>query len=157
MSFSIKVGKCSQCDCGEERPIVNKTRNLCAEKNRIRLDAQTPDKKRREGSRFVKKNKGMKHFSKKRSGIEDDYRQAQKEIWMYREACCDECGRTDRLSFSHLIARSKRPDLIAEKKNIVLHCMSFDGDTGCHERWEAGDKTMKTFEKLTNIVKELSK
>ena len=160
MSFKQDKGICSKCDNVDI--IVNRTRWLCNSCNRKRLDDQnTGEKKVRKGLQTrsaIKAGKGgLKRFTKKRQKIEVDYKKVQEEIWNERPHICDECGRPDRLSFSHLISRNKRTDLIAEKRNIVLHCMTFDGDVGCHERWEAGDETMKTFEKLTAIVKELSK
>tara|TARA_R110000772_G_C13310332_1_gene440670 strand:- start:66049 stop:66555 length:507 start_codon:yes stop_codon:yes gene_type:complete len=161
MSFKKEVSECK--GCGSDKLIVNRTRWLCDDCNRKRLDDQnTGEKKIRKGLqtrsaiKAIKAGKGgLKRFTKKRQSIEVDYKKVQEEIWNERPHACDECGRPDRLSFSHLISRNKRTDLIAEKRNIVLHCMTFDGDVGCHERWEAGDETMRTFKKLTAIVKEL--
>ena len=153
MSFKKEVSKC-KC-CKEEKLIVNRTRWLCDDCNKERLGSNKKVNKGLKGSNLISQGKGMKRMTKKRSTIEDRYRETQNEIWEERDHCCDECGRPDRLSFSHLLSRRRYPELIDCKENIVLHCMSFDGDIGCHERWEAGDETMKTFEKLTNIVKEL--
>lgn len=154
--FKQEFGRCNNCDCGKDRLIVNRTHWLCDEKNQVRLNAQKTETRPLKAKRFVKKTmKTLKPLSSKRSSIEVRYQRVQKEILNERDNRCDECGTTQRLSFSHLISRSRRPDLIDCKENIVLHCMTYGDDKGCHERWEAGDKTMKTWGKNLEIVKKL--
>ena len=79
----------------------------------------------------------MKKVSDKQGVILRRYKKVCKEIKEERGHYCSGCGRSDvPLSFSHLIPRSRRFDLTAEKKNIVFHCLSIGGRRGCHEIWE---------------------
>ena len=53
---------------------------------------------------------------------------------------CTGCGRWSNqvaLSHSHIIPRSRRPDLVADYSNLTYHCLSLGG-IGCHEIWENG-------------------
>ena len=53
---------------------------------------------------------------------------------------CNGCGRSDvPLSHSHIIPRSRRPDLVTDKRNITYHCLSLDRK-GCHDMWESKDR-----------------
>ena len=120
MSFKQEFAKCSQCDCSEERLIVNRTHFLCDQKNRIRLDGQVGDLGKGKKKRFIqatmKQGKGMRNFSKKRSTIETRYQGVQRDMKESGNCVCDECSTSERLSFSHLIPRSFRPDLIDEPR-----------------------------------------
>jgi 5-methylcytosine-specific restriction endonuclease McrA len=81
----------------------------------------------------------MNYHTKKRAAIEREYKAAKKEIhdemiddsgYVY----CRGCGAsTGRITWSHRIPRSRRPDLIADKDNIDPMCNQ------CHEWVEAGD------------------
>tara|TARA_R100000231_G_scaffold129975_1_gene101522 strand:- start:509 stop:844 length:336 start_codon:yes stop_codon:yes gene_type:complete len=83
----------------------------------------------------------MKKVSNKQSKINRAYKKVCKEIALEREHCCTGCGRYDvPLSNSHLIPRSRRPDLIADKNNITYHCLSIGERQGCHEIWESKEK-----------------
>ena len=54
---------------------------------------------------------------------------------------CTGCGRSGvPLSHSHLIPRSRRSDLVTEKKNITYHCLSMGERKGCHDIWESKDR-----------------
>ena len=54
---------------------------------------------------------------------------------------CNGCGRSDvPLSHSHIIPRSRRPDLVTDKRNITYHCLSLDRK-GCHDMWESSERT----------------
>jgi len=82
----------------------------------------------------------MKKISTKQRKIKKDlaviYEQIAEETGRY----CKGCGRSDvPLSFSHLIPRSRRSDLITDKNNITLHCLSLERK-GCHDIWESKDR-----------------
>lgn len=80
----------------------------------------------------------MKKFSNKRAAIERQYRKVCEEIDHEREPVCEGCGRGDRsLSHSHILSKYDRRDLIADKRNIRLHCFYVTGN--CHDKWEKGD------------------
>ena len=87
------------------------------------------------------KKKTIKKLSPKRQAIEKEYRKVQAEIAEERFVVCEGCGNVQgfgcTLSFSHSIPRSRRPDLIADKENISLHCQE-----RCHKLCESGDYDM---------------
>jgi len=53
---------------------------------------------------------------------------------------CTGCGRTTNLSHSHLIPRSRRKDLVTDKRNITYHCLSIGEHKGCHDMWETKER-----------------
>ena len=76
----------------------------------------------------------------KQSKIKRDLNKVYKEIKEERGHYCTGCGRSDvPLSFSHLIPRSRRSDLITDKRNITFHCLSLNRK-GCHDMWESRDR-----------------
>jgi diadenosine tetraphosphate (Ap4A) HIT family hydrolase len=80
--------------------------------------------------------------SKKQNKIKKQLRNVYSEIALERGHYCTGCGRSDvPLSHSHLIPRSRRPDLVTNKKNITYHCLSMNGRKGCHDMWEGKDRT----------------
>lgn len=150
MGFKQEIAKCSECDCNGERLIVNRTRWLCDEKNKLRLDRLHGEKKQVKSS--------ISRFTAKRTRIESDYIKLQERRKNdIDNFVCEECGESQRLSFSHLVPRSRRSDLIAEERNVVIHCIDGDDVEGCHSRWERKDITMKTYSKNMEIIKELDK
>ena len=79
----------------------------------------------------------MRKISKKQNNINKELKIVYKEIELERGHYCSGCGRSDvPLSHSHLIPRSRRPDLITDKRNITYHCLSMGERTGCHDIWE---------------------
>ena len=55
---------------------------------------------------------------------------------------CTGCGKTGNLSHSHIIPRSRRKDLVTDKRNITYHCViGPNGTKGCHQMWESKDRT----------------
>ena len=55
---------------------------------------------------------------------------------------CNGCGRSDvPLSHSHVIPRSRRKDLVTDKRNITYHCLSIGEHKGCHDMWESKERT----------------
>ena len=89
-------------------------------------------------STFKKKPPSLKMFTEERQVIEDEYKIAKKEAWDRDGGLCTGCKTADRLSPSHLIPRSDRPDLIAVVKNIRWQCMDGDDIEGCHTKHEMG-------------------
>lgn len=61
--------------------------------------------------------------------LEATYKRMRKEL----PKVCTGCGTGRSLTHSHIIRRSRRPDLIAEFKNISYHCRK------CHRLWDSGD------------------
>ena len=79
----------------------------------------------------------MKQVSKKQSTINRELTKVYKEIANERGHYCTGCGRSDvPLSHSHIIPRSRRADLVTDKKNITYHCLDTNGRKGCHTMWE---------------------
>ena len=64
------------------------------------------------------------------------------EIAEERGHYCTGCGRTTNLSHSHIIPRSRRKDLVTDKRNITYHCIvGPNGTKGCHQLWESKERT----------------
>tara|TARA_R100000742_G_C4279010_1_gene102648 strand:- start:438 stop:776 length:339 start_codon:yes stop_codon:yes gene_type:complete len=83
----------------------------------------------------------MKKVSVKQSKINRELKKVYKEIELDRPHYCTGCGRSDvPLSHSHIIPRSRRPDLQTDKNNITYHCLSMGERRGCHEIWDSGNK-----------------
>lgn len=152
----VVFDRCKECDCGEERLIVNKTRYLCEIKNRERLDKNKLPKKR-ETLKQVKSQ--LRRSTAKKDKQNRLYREVCIEIDSERGLVCESCGTTQSLSHSHLIPRSRRQDLIAEKKNIKIQCTErVDGSRGCHQRYESGDiGDFIDKDEILLLVKELDK
>lgn len=155
MSFKQEMGKCSECDCGTQRLIVNRTHNLCEEKNSKRLERNSSNSLSK--VKVSKSVMGIRAQSKKRMKIEAEYIAIKKEIRDEMEGIlqCEECGTSNNSSFSHLVPRSRREDLISNRRNIVVQCMDSDIKKGCHTRWEENDSTMNTYQKNMESVKLL--
>lgn len=101
----------------------------------------------------------MKVISKKQSKTIKELNKVYKEIEDEREHKCSGCGRYDvPLSHSHLIPRSRRKDLITDKRNITYHCLTIGTRRGCHDIWESKDKDMLLdYFYNMNMIKELDK
>lgn len=163
MSFGKPVfDNCSKCDCGEKRLIVNKTRYLCDEKNRVRLDENKKPKEKvtlSEIKKTLRTIKPINQLSKPKAKQNQEYKKVCQEIDEERGLKCESCGTTQYLSHSHLIPRSRRQDLITEPKNIKIQCTCrVDGSKGCHQRYE--DSQIDDFidkEEILSIVKGLDK
>ena len=87
----------------------------------------------------------IKSISKKQSSVNNKLKKVYKEIAEERGHYCTGCGRRHgdvMLSHSHLIPRSRRPDLVTDKNNITYHCLDgIDSNgisrKGCHTIWES--------------------
>ena len=101
----------------------------------------------------------MKKISKKQSLINRKLKKVYKEIHQEREIYCTGCGRRTWLSHSHIIPRSRRPDLITEKRNITFHCLVREDDSiGCHQRWEGKQRVeLMDYERNMEYIKEVDK
>ncbi len=86
----------------------------------------------------------MRKISNKQREIRRKLNKVYSQISYERGHFCEGCGRTEGvvpLSHSHIIPRSRRADLICDKRNIQYLCLSMgDGRKGCHEMWESRDK-----------------
>lgn len=90
----------------------------------------------------------MKSISSKQSKVNNKLKKVYQEIAESRGHYCTGCGRSKvdvPLSHSHLIPRSRRADLVTDKRNITYHCLgSIDHNgnnrKGCHEIWEGQDR-----------------
>ena len=83
----------------------------------------------------------MRKISDKQKEIKKQLNKVYKEIAEERAAYCEGCGRSDvPLSHSHIIPRSRRGDLVCDKKNIQYLCLSLGERVGCHSKWESRDK-----------------
>lgn len=140
--WKADIDRCKKCTCGGKRLIVNRTHWLCEEKNRERI------------GKPLKRPQPMKNFSKKRNSEENRYRELQRRL-LTEDSVCHGCGTRENLSFSHLIPRSRRPDLIADERNVVLHCMDYGERKGCHSKWEEGDVTLPDYERNMKAIKQM--
>ena len=81
-------------------------------------------------------------MSKKQEKIKRELVKVYKEIALERSFICSGCGMSGHsvpLSHSHIIPRSRRADLVLDKRNIVYHCLSIDR-IGCHDIWESKER-----------------
>ena len=81
----------------------------------------------------------MKKISDKQKKLNRRLSIIYNQIAEERGHYCTGCGRTTNLSHSHLIPRSRRPDLVTDKRNITYHCLSLDRK-GCHDMWETKER-----------------
>ena len=84
----------------------------------------------------------MKKVSKKQSKINNELKKVYKLISETRGYYCTGCGRSNvPLSHSHIIPRSRRPDLVCDINNITYHCLiGPDNSKGCHSIWESKER-----------------
>ena len=83
----------------------------------------------------------MKKISDKQKNIKRRLAVIYNELSEERGHYCTGCGRTGNLSHSHLIPRSRRKDLVTDKRNITYHCViGPNGTKGCHQLWESKDR-----------------
>ena len=84
----------------------------------------------------------MKKISDKQKNIKRRLAVIYNELSEERGHYCTGCGRTGNLSHSHLIPRSRRKDLVTDKRNITYHCViGPNGTKGCHQLWESKERT----------------
>ena len=82
----------------------------------------------------------MKTISNKQKKIKRRLAIVYNEIAEERGHYCTGCGKSDvPLSYSHIIPRSRRPDLVTDKRNITFHCLCIERK-GCHDMWESKDR-----------------
>ena len=84
----------------------------------------------------------MKKVSKKQSKINNELKKVYKRMSETRGHYCTGCGRSNvPLSHSHIIPRSRRPDLVCDINNITYHCViGPDNSKGCHIIWESKER-----------------
>ena len=92
-------------------------------------------------------------MSKKQDKIKRQLNKIYHEILLERNTCsgCGKHGNAVPLSFSHIIPRSRRGDLVTDRRNITLHCLSMGERKGCHEIWESIERH-KLLDYFTNLA-----
>lgn len=75
----------------------------------------------------------MKKVSPKQAAINRELKIVFREVLIEYDGRCTGCDGNKQLTLSHIIRRSKRPDLITTKENIKPHCVR------CHNLWDSGD------------------
>lgn len=143
--MKLLIDKCSKCDCGKKRVIVNKRHYLCDEKNKERLNNQSGDKE--------EKRKSVLQVSEKQKERLLELKVVYEELRLEREQkCC--CCDSKEITHSHIIPRSRRKDLETDKENIVYDCMFH------HKIWEHGSyeekrKHIKNFDERMAYIKRV--
>lgn len=100
----------------------------------------------------LKSNKRVNGKSKKQKDTDKAYFATTDRMRKENPQECTGCPSKDidGLTHSHLIPRSRRPDLIAEYKNITYHCVE------CHSKWESVDRVqLLDYERNMLIIKDL--
>lgn len=156
-------------DCGNEFTQYNKAQTRCPKCQLLRTKPK--DKKQHKKPRdlsekayiSVVRNTKIKNVSEKQLRINREYKKILVKIDNERARVCEGCGRGDVvLSHSHIISRQDchnygKPELIYDKNNIRLHCMSFAGHKGCHDTWETRDikkmSKVRDFEQNMEYIK----
>lgn len=122
-----KKGTCKGCNKSESW-IVNSHHFFCAECNRKRIDETLVGQER------------LQRLNSSTDGVKEMY-----ELFDFlNKPICSGCGQSQRLSHSHIIARSRNKDLEDDIDNIVFDCMEREisdefNTEGCHTRWESFD------------------
>jgi len=94
-------------------------------------------------------NKKINAKSDKQKRIETEYNKVKRESFKADQLCTG-CRNSNQPTPSHLIPRSRRRDLVAEKRNVKPHCLT------CHRMWEGPDRVnLLDYEENMQIVKEL--
>lgn len=93
-------------------------------------------------------------MSKKQEKIKRELRKIYHEILLESNCCagCGQHGNAVPLSFSHIIPRSRRSDLVTDRRNITLHCLSIGERTGCHTLWESAKDRHKLLDYFSNLA-----
>ena len=92
-------------------------------------------------------------MSKKQDKIKRQLNKIYHQILLERNSCsgCGKHGNAVPLSFSHIIPRSRRSDLVTDRNNITLHCLSIGERKGCHEKWESAKERKELLDYLNNL------
>ena len=112
------------------------------------------------GGNALKSHKKLGNASNKRKVRDGRKKETYKAIDASREHRCEGCGSWNRpLSHAHLVPVGHNSMLEASERNIRIHCISFDGIKGCHEKWEDGvfgevDR-MDDFDENMEIIRQL--
>lgn len=142
--------KCSKCDCGKAKVIVNKHFYLCEEKNKERLESKKNIEvkiTKIQDKYFDKKRVFIKKVSEKQKSRVDLIKEVYNEIKNEREhKCC--CCNNLHITHSHIIPRSRRKDLEVDKENILYDCMYH------HNIWEHGTLEQK-LEHISNFKERM--
>ena len=145
--MQLQIQSCKGCN--RTLPIINRKYFLCNNCNRQRLGTG--------GLKRPLKRSYIKKVSSKQNDINKKLKHVYATMSNTRERVCSGCGSKHNLSHSHIIPRSRRRDLICDIDNITYHCLTKNGDSGCHEIWENGSwetkQTLNDFTKLMNYIK----
>lgn len=152
-------------DCGNEFTRYNTIETRCPQ-CRVKRQENKPKKVVKNGEKLylaLQSNKKINNVSSKQLRINARYKKTLVEIDNTRERICEGCGRGDvKLSRSHIISRQDchnygRPELIYDKNNVRLHCLTFAEHKGCHDTWETRDikkmSQMRDFEQNIEYIK----
>ena len=106
----------------------------------------------------IKKTK-ISLVSKKKQALDKALVKVYEQIAKDRPKVCTGClqpeGVDIKLSHSHIIPRSRRPDLVVSPANITYHCLSIGNHKGCHERHERHDETLADYNKNMDYIKRV--
>ena len=93
-------------------------------------------------------------MSKKQDKIKRQLNKIYHNILLENNSCsgCGKHGNAVPLSFSHIIPRSRRGDLVTDRRNITLHCLSMGERTGCHTLWESTKHRHKLLDYFSNLA-----
>lgn len=96
--------------------------------------------------------------STKQKTINEKLTEIKKSLIVKYQSRCQGCGvQTTCLELSHIIRRSKRPDLVVEKDNCTLHCNWALNQ--CHRKWDSGNielmMSLKDYKKNTAYIQKV--
>lgn len=152
--MQIEIRECSGCEL--IKPIVNKTKRLCNECNRVRLQLQNPSESKPKPK--LKSRIRVKAVSSEQKTINENISATYAIIDRDRPQQCESCHKWNvGLDRSHTISRARckqlgRNELMWDIENIVLECRD------CHTVWENGtwhDKSkLLTWEQKSQFIKD---
>ena len=153
----LRADKCN--GCGNHLLIVNRKYMMCNVCNGKRLHGEGNSKQSPLKRSPLKAKKSLNKISKRQKSKNVELKEAYDLMSETREHKCTGCGSRYNLSHSHIIPRSRRPDLVSDSNNITYHCLTKNGEPGCHDIWEHGTleekKNLWDYEELMSYIMEV--
>lgn len=146
---------------------IEQTAKRKHKEQQIRLMEKAKEKAKQPVSRITKvsperkKQAPIRQRSAKQAEIEREYHKTIAYMDLHEDHICSGCGRYQggeiRLSHSHIISRDQckdngMPMLIAERKNITYHCLTFGNHKGCHSKWESNSERRELLDYEQNMA-----
>lgn len=158
-AIKVPIGKCCECNDGKDKPLANKSKQLCQYHNNLRKFNE------RGGFAGCKNGRCARPIKKQSSRSSSVLTRCKDEVW-YGTAIkkaelirrCEGCGcklegKLVRRNISHILGKQAYPHLRNHPKNYNLMCFT------CHDLWEFGTdevrQQLNCYQKNINIIEQL--